>query len=122
MRSFDCIYHQDKAKKFPLDQTQCWKGLPSSGCETNINCRYCDYTFAPAAESHKNRTKHILLKFEVSLCGQCQYCCASWDQKTPPTFTCGHPNGNNRKTTTWDIPEWCPLEDNEVWGETGEVE
>lgn len=118
MRSYDCIYHQDKNKKYPSDQTQCWNGLPSTGCETNINCGYCSYIFAPTVELPKNRTKHILLKFEISICGQCQYCCASWDRNTSQKFTCGHIKGDNRKTTLGEIPEWCPLEDNEVWGET----
>lgn len=38
----DCVWHQDKNKKFPYDKRICYGGYPSSGCQINIDIGACE--------------------------------------------------------------------------------
>lgn len=65
--------------------------------------------------------KRILVEFEMKLCQECPHCCRDLPLKIEQTilYWCGHPKGNNKKVTIKGIPNWCPLEDGEIY-KTGE--
>jgi len=38
----ECVWHQDRNKKFPYNRRLCWYGYSSSGCQINIDIGSCD--------------------------------------------------------------------------------